>query len=82
MPGLQVRECPDSLYRRLVEDAEREHRSIAQQAVAAMARGLGMAENSAARRRLLLARIEARQRATDPASWPDPVALLALDRQR
>lgn len=36
MPALQVRDFPDSLYTRLKERAESEHRSIAQQTIVAV----------------------------------------------
>jgi plasmid stability protein len=40
MPLLQVRDIPDHVYRLLVEQAAKERRSLAQQAVAVLARGL------------------------------------------
>ena len=40
MPTLQVREVPEHIYDELVRQAKRDHRSIAQQAVAILARGL------------------------------------------
>lgn len=36
MPALQVRDCPDALYRALSACAESEHRSISQQIVVAL----------------------------------------------
>lgn len=54
MPSLQVRELPDHIYRKLVAEAEREHRSLSQQAIAVLARGLGVAVDPKERRRKLL----------------------------
>jgi hypothetical protein len=58
MPSLQVRDLPEPLYRKLAAEAEREHRSLAQQAVAVLARGLGMAEDPRERRRKLFERMQ------------------------
>jgi plasmid stability protein len=42
MPSLQIRDLPDHIYRRLVEEAERERRSLAQQAIVVLNRGLNV----------------------------------------
>jgi hypothetical protein len=42
MPALQIRDLPDHIYKRLAEQAERERRSLAQQAVVVLARGLNV----------------------------------------
>lgn len=44
MPALQVRDCPDGLYRELSACAESEHRSISQQIVVALEEYLGRRE--------------------------------------
>ncbi len=82
MPSLQVRELPDPIYRKLAEEAEREHRSLSQQAVAVLARGLGITQNARDRRRQVLERIR-----ENPVKWesddiPDPVDLIREDRDR
>lgn len=83
MPSLQVRELPDHIYRKLVEEAEREHRSLAQQAVAVLARGLGMPEDPRERRRKLLEKFR-----NDPIKYKskrtaeDIVAGIREDRNR
>lgn len=82
MPSLQVRDLPDHIYRKLVDEAEREHRSLAQQAVAVLARGLGVHENPRERRRRLLQELK-----DNPIPWlrpdaPDPVDLIREDRDR
>jgi plasmid stability protein len=40
MPSLQVRELPEPIYRKLAAEADKEHRSLSQQAIAVLARGL------------------------------------------
>ena len=57
MPSLHVRELPDHIYQKLVAEAEREHRSLSQQAIAVLARGLGVAVDPKERRKKLLEEI-------------------------
>jgi hypothetical protein len=81
MPLLQVRDVPEHLYRLLVRQAEKERRSIAQQAIAVLAKGLGAEIDNKARRREVLAKI----RQSHPwrgKSLSDPVKLIREDRQR
>lgn len=81
MPLLQVRDVPEHLYRLLVRQAEKERRSIAQQAIATLAKGLGAEIDAQARRREVLAQI----RQSHPGrgkSLSDPVKLIREDRQR
>ncbi|MGD0618898.1 MAG: hypothetical protein ABSB67_14685 [Bryobacteraceae bacterium] len=81
MPLLQVRDLPEHIYRLLAEQAERERRSLAQQAVAVLARGLQVEVDAKSRRRTLVEGIlsdppERRHKLTDPAR------LIREDRQR
>lgn len=57
MPSLQVRDLPEHIYRKLVDEAERQHRSLSQQAIAVLSKGLGMHEDPRERRRKVLERI-------------------------
>lgn len=83
MPSLQVRDLPDHIYRKLVDEAEREHRSLAQQAIAVLAKGLGINEDPRERRRKVLERIR-----NNPIKWKggrdtdDIVAGIREDRER
>jgi len=54
MASLQVREMPDHVYGALKQKAREAHRSLAQQAVVAIAKGLGMDEEAADRRHRVL----------------------------
>ncbi|MES9857744.1 MAG: hypothetical protein ABW166_14245 [Sedimenticola sp.] len=83
MSSLQVRELPDNIYRQLKRRAEVEHRSLAQEAVAILAKGLGVSTSPKERRAQLLQQI-----AQEPKPMPialdelDPVVLIREDRER
>jgi hypothetical protein len=57
MPLLQVRECPEEVYRDLVNVAKRENRSIAQQVIVLLRRSLGKASSNMQRRQDILEKI-------------------------
>lgn len=75
MPLIQVRDVPDHIHRVLAEQAHRERRSLAQQVVAVLARGLDVNPDAKARRRTLIDSLQA-NRLTDPAR------LIRKDRRR
>ena len=81
MPLIQVRDIPDHVYRLLAERAKRERRSLAQEAVVTLARGLQVEVDAKARRRALLAMIRSSPFA-DGERFSDPVGLIREDRQR
>lgn len=81
MPLIQVRDVPEHMYRLLAEQAERERRSLAQQVVAVLARGLQAEVDARARRCALVESIlsgppDRRRKLSDPAR------LIREDRQR
>jgi hypothetical protein len=80
MPLIQVRDVPEHIYRRLVEQAGRERRSLAQQVVTVLARGLEVEQSPKARRKLILDEIRAR--GPIGLDLPDPVRLIREDRER
>jgi hypothetical protein len=81
MPLIQVRDVPEHIYRLLAEQAVRERRSLAQQAVAVLARGLHVEVDAKARRRALIESI--RSNPTDQAGkLSDPAKLIREDRRR
>jgi plasmid stability protein len=82
MPSLQVRELPDPIYRKLAAEAEKEHRSLAQQAVAVLARGLGAADDARERRRRVLDQIQKAPIKTAGKKLPKPADLIREDRNR
>jgi antitoxin FitA len=78
MPSLQIRDVPDDVYRALARRAEREGRSLAQQALHELRK---MPELVARERRRAVLE-ELRRRAPDPRleNAPDPVKLIREDR--
>ena len=82
MPSLQVREMPTVLYDALCESAKREHRSIAQQAVVTLSRGLNLAGNSVMRRKDLLQDINKNLICPQGLNLSDAVTLIKEDRAR
>ena len=81
MPLIQVRDVPDHIYRLLSEQAEKERRSLAQQVVAVLARGLDVELDAKSRRQKVLRAIEA---SAPPGArkLPDPAKLIREDRRR
>lgn len=82
MPALQVRDLPETIYRRLKEEADRDHRSLAQQAVVTLARGLRMETDPVDRRRRLLEEIDRGRKAIKGRKTTDPVRFVREDRER
>jgi hypothetical protein len=78
---LQVRECPEDIYEKIAIAAKRQKRTIAQQTVALIEKGLGQEESNLERRNRLLSRIEKRAIAAK-AKTADAVALIREDRER
>jgi hypothetical protein len=81
MPLIQVRDVPEHIYRLLAEQATRERRSLAQQAVAVLARGLEVEVDAKARRRALLEAIRSNP-AAQAGKLSDPAKLIREDRRR
>lgn len=82
MPSLQVRELPDSIYRKLSELAHKEHRSIVQQAVMLLAKSLDVEVTPGARRKQILDEIKAQSRELKKYSLKDPVQIIREERER
>lgn len=82
MPSLQVRELPGHIYQSLSHEAEAAHRSLAQQAVAVLARGLNLELAPQARRKAILAAIDALALKHKLNGLPDPSLLIREDRDR
>ncbi len=82
MPSLQVRELPEHIYRSLCHEAEVSHRSIAQQAVAILAKGLNLDLAPKMRRKALLSVIREEAGHKDTSGLEDPAQLIREDRDR
>jgi hypothetical protein len=81
MPTLQVRDVPEHIYRRLVDDAQRERRSLAQQTVAVLAKGLKVDIDPRERRRRALEKASLIDRNLTK-HLPSAVKLIREDRER
>ena len=81
MTTLQVREVPTAVYGALTEASRQEHRSLAQQTLVTLERGLGLAEDPVKRRQRVLQTI-AETPIAKGESLPDPVELVREDRSR
>jgi len=81
MPSLQVRDLPEHISLRLRNDAEKKHRSLSQQAIITLSRGLGVDLNPRQRRRKLIEKIAGEQLPFDTSRLPAPETLIRQDRQ-
>jgi plasmid stability protein len=83
MSSLQVRELPENIYSLLKQRAEAEHRSIAQEAIALLAKGLETSISPKVRRHKLLEKIAEESGLNGgTASKLDPEKLIREDRKR
>jgi len=81
MPSIQVRDVPENIYQLLTAEAQRERRSLAQQVVAVLARGLQAGTDAKRRRRELLKAIQA-QPPLQRTKLGDAARLIREDRKR
>jgi hypothetical protein len=81
MPLIQVRDVPEHIYRLLADEAVRERRSLAQQAVAVLARGLQVEVDAKARRRAVIGAIRSGP-TPQVGKLSDPVKMIREDRVR
>ena len=83
MASLQVRELPENIYSLLKRRAEAEHRSIAQEAIVLLAKGLDTSIAPKKRRTKLLQKIEQEAELNGgTVAKLDPVELIREDRRR
>jgi plasmid stability protein len=82
MPSIQVRDLPEEIYNKIKNNAQKDHRSLSQQAIVTLKKGLGIDENHKERRRILVDQIMSRRVAFDIAKLENPVNLIREDRDR
>jgi hypothetical protein len=81
MPLLQVRDCPEDIYKKISINARKQNRTIAQQILIILEKGLGQEQSNIERRKTILGKISMRK--IDPRVYEiDDVALLREDRNR
>ena len=82
MPSIQVRDLPEQIYNKIKNNAQKDHRSLSQQAIVTLKKGLGIDENHKERRRILVDQIMSRRVAFDIDKLENPVNLIREDRDR
>ena len=82
MPSIQIRDLPEQIYSKIKNNAQKDHRSLSQQAIVTLKKGLGIDENHKERRRILVDQIMSRRIAFDVAKLENPVNLIREDRDR
>jgi plasmid stability protein len=82
MPSIQIRDLPEQIYNKIKNNAQKDHRSLSQQAIVTLKKGLGIDENHKERRRILVDRIMSRRVAFDIAKLENPANLIREDRDR
>lgn len=82
MPSLQVRELPENIYRLLQDKAKKEQRSLSQEAIIVLAKGLKASLSQKNRRLELLRDIADNPPINQTVLTIDPVTLLREDRER
>jgi len=81
MPLLQVRDCPEDIYKKISIYAKRQNRTIAQQVISILEKGLQLEQPNIERRKALLEKIELRT--VKPEVFKiDDVELIREDRNR
>jgi Fe-S cluster biosynthesis and repair protein YggX len=81
MPLLQVRDCPEDIYKKISFLAKKQNRTIAQQVISILEKGLQLEQPNIERRKALLQKINSRVTKNE-VNQIDDVALLREDRNR
>jgi hypothetical protein len=81
MALLQVRDCPDDIYKQIVFVAKKQNRTIAQQVLVLLSKGLGQEQSNIDRRKMLIDKIKNRK-IDKKIKEVDAVALIKEDRNR
>jgi hypothetical protein len=82
MVTLQVRDLPDQIYGKLKKEAKMKHRSLAQQAVITLAKGLETPYNPKERRSILSDSLNSDRQVSKKYKLSDPVKIIREDRER
>ena len=81
MPLLQVRDCPEDIYKKISIYAKKQNRTIAQQVISILEKGLKLEQPNIERRKALLEKINSRTIKKE-VNLIDDVALIREDRDR
>lgn len=80
MPTFQVRDLPEEIYSQLSYLAEKEHRSLTQEAIVLLKEGIEAKIGNKERRRKVLENMTSL--GINGEDLPDPVSLIREDRER
>ena len=81
MPLLQVRDCPEDLYKKISIYAKKQNRTIAQQVISLLEKSLEIQQPNVERRKALLEKINSREIKPEVMNMDD-TALIREDRDR
>ena len=81
MSALQIRDIPEDIYYALSQEAKRQNRSLTQQAIIALAKGLEVELNKKVKRKALLEEAEAKPLKVGKG-YKNPLDLIREDRER
>lgn len=82
MPSLQVRDVPEQIYNKLQANAQKEHRSLAQQAIVTLAKGLELSGNPKNRRAGVVRHLLEQPIIFENENFISPADLIREDRTR
>jgi len=82
VPSLQVRDLPEAIYRKLADRAQREHRTLSQQATVLLAKALETSPSPKERRQRLLKELRERPLVESWEGVAPPETLVREDRER
>ena len=82
MPSLQVRELPEQLYNKIKQEAHNKHRTLAQQAIVTLSKGLNVPLDPKKRRENVLNILKQNAEIISKYKLSDPVNLINKDRER
>lgn len=82
MATLQIREVPETVYEALTEASKQARRSLTQQTLVTLERGLGLDEAPQQRRRRIISAVRNQAPIAQAEDLPSPEALVREDRDR
>ena len=82
MSSLQIRDVPEYILKNLKEQAKREHRSLTQQALFILIKGLKLSIDKNDQRKQLLDELMKRSSKIKDYKLSDPVSIIREDRAR
>lgn len=82
MPILQVRNLPDTIYKKLVRVAKKEHRSLSQQTIVELAKALNISLSAKDRRRQVIQLVNDFHQDFSFKPTKNPVQMIREDRGR